>query len=183
QPIAGPGGLGGGGYQVRNFPTLWSEWNGRYRDNVRAYWRGDDGQLGELAYRLTGSSDLYESNGRRPNASINFVTAHDGFTMRDLVSYDHKHNHANGEDNRDGENHTLAWNSGVDGSTGDPEINELRARRVRAFLATLFVSQGVPMLVMGDELGRTQGGNNNAYCQDNEVSWVDWERADRELME
>ena len=180
--IAEPWDIGEGGYQVGNFPTMWSEWNGRYRDNVRGYWRGDDGQLGEFAYRFTGSSDLYESNGRRPNASINFVTAHDGFTLRDLVSYDDKHNEANGEDNRDGESHNLSWNSGVEGPTDDPEIDELRGRRVRAFLATLLLSQGVPMLVMGDELGRTQGGNNNAYCQDNEVSWVDWDAADRELL-
>jgi isoamylase len=180
--IAEPWDIGEGGYQVGNFPTLWSEWNGRYRDNVRSYWRGDDGQLGELAYRFTGSSDLYEGNGRRPNASINFVTAHDGFTLRDLVSYDDKHNEANGEDNRDGENHNLSWNGGVEGPTDDPEVNELRARRVRAFLVTLFLSQGVPMLVMGDELGRTQGGNNNAYCQDNELSWVDWGDVDEGLL-
>ncbi len=180
--IAEPWDIGEGGYQVGNFPTLWSEWNGRYRDNVRGYWRGDDGQLGEFAYRFTGSSDLYESNGRRPNASINFVTAHDGFTMRDLVSYDHKHNAANGEHNRDGENHNLSWNSGVEGPTDDPAIEELRGRRIRAMLATLLLSQGVPMVVMGDELGRTQHGNNNAYCQDNETSWVDWAAADQELL-
>ena len=180
--IAEPWDLGEGGYQVGNFPTLWSEWNGRYRDNVRSYWRGDDGQLGELAYRFTGSSDLYEGNGRRPNASINFVTAHDGFTLRDLVSYDHKHNEANGEHNRDGENHNLSWNGGVEGPTDDPEINAMRARRVRSFLVTLFLSQGVPMLVMGDELGHTQGGNNNAYCQDNPTAWIDWSDVDTELL-
>ena len=183
--IAEPWDIGEGGYQVGNFPTLWSEWNGRYRDNVRGYWRGDDGQLGEFAYRFTGSSDLYESNGRRPNASINFVTAHDGFTLRDLVSYNEKHNAANGEDNRDGERHNLSWNGGVEGPLGpgdDPAIEELRQRRVRGFLTTLLLSQGVPMIVMGDELGRTQQGNNNAYCQDNEVSWVDWEHVDTELL-
>ena len=180
--IAEPWDIGEGGYQVGNFPTLWSEWNGRYRDNVRGYWRGDDGCLGELAYRFTGSSDLYESNGRRPNASINFVTAHDGFTLRDLVSYNDKHNEANGEGNRDGERHNLSWNSGVEGPTDDPEIEELRDRRVRAFFATLLLSQGVPMIVMGDELGRTQGGNNNAYCQDNETSWIDWDDVDSELL-
>jgi isoamylase len=181
--IAEPWDIGEGGYQVGNFPTLWSEWNGKYRDNVRGYWRGDDRSLGEFAFRFTGSSDLYESNGRRPNASINFVTAHDGFTLRDLVSYDEKHNEANGERNRDGENHNLSWNSGVEGPTDDPEILALRARRVRSFLATLMLSQGVPMLLMGDELGRTQQGNNNAYAQDNELSWVDWATADLDLLE
>ncbi len=181
--IAEPWDIGEGGYQVGNFPTLWSEWNGKYRDNVRGYWRGDGDLLGEFAYRFTGSSDLYDANGRRPNASINFVTAHDGFTLRDLVSYDDKHNDANGEDNRDGDNHNLSWNTGVEGPTDDPAIEDLRDRRVRSFLTTLMLSQGVPMLVMGDELGRTQGGNNNAYCQDNEVSWVDWEHADTDLIE
>jgi isoamylase len=181
--IAEPWDIGEGGYQVGNFPTLWSEWNGRYRDNVRGFWRGDEQSLGEFAFRFTGSSDLYESNGRRPNASINFITAHDGFTLRDLVSYNEKHNEANGEGNRDGEGHNLSWNSGVEGPTNDPEICALRERRVRSFLATLMLSQGVPMLVMGDELGRTQGGNNNAYAQDNEVSWVDWEDADIDLLE
>ena len=180
--IAEPWDIGEGGYQVGNFPTLWSEWNGRYRDNVRGFWRGDEQSLGEFAYRFTGSSDLYESNGRRPNASINFITAHDGFTLNDLVSYNEKHNMANGEENRDGESHNLSWNSGVEGPTDDPEICELRARRVRSFLATLLLSQGVPMLTMGDEIGRTQGGNNNAYAQDNEVSWVDWESADDDLL-
>jgi glycogen operon protein len=181
--IAEPWDIGEGGYQVGNFPTLWSEWNGRYRDNVRGFWRGDDRSLGEFAYRFTGSSDLYESNGRRPNASINFITAHDGFTLHDLVSYDDKHNAANGENNRDGEGHNLSWNSGVEGPTDDPEVLALRARRVRSFLATLMLSQGVPMLVMGDEVGRTQQGNNNAYAQDNELSWVDWPNADLDLLE
>ena len=181
--IAEPWDIGEGGYQVGNFPTLWSEWNGKYRDNVRGYWRGDGDLLGEFAYRFTGSSDLYDANGRRPNASINFVTAHDGFTLHDLVSYEEKHNEANGEDNRDGDNHNMSWNTGVEGPTDDPAIEALRERRVRSFLATLMLSQGVPMLVMGDELGRTQGGNNNAYCQDNEVSWVDWEHADTDLIE
>jgi len=181
--IAEPWDIGEGGYQVGNFPTLWSEWNGKYRDEVRGFWRGDDQSLGEFAYRFTGSSDLYESNGRRPAASINFITSHDGFTLRDLVSYDEKHNDANGENNRDGENHNLSWNSGVEGPTDDVEICRLRARRVRSFLVTLMLSQGVPMLVMGDEIGRTQGGNNNAYAQDNEVSWVDWLDADVDLLE
>jgi isoamylase len=181
--IAEPWDIGEGGYQVGNFPTLWSEWNGKYRDNVRGYWRGDEQSLGEFAYRFTGSSDLYESNGRRPNASINFITAHDGFTLRDLVSYNEKHNIANGEDNRDGESHNLSWNSGAEGETDDAEVLALRARRVRSFLATLMLSQGVPMLTMGDELGRTQQGNNNAYAQDNELSWVDWESADLDLLE
>ena len=180
--IAEPWDVGEGGYHVGNFPTLWSELNGRYRDNVRGYWRGDDRSLGEFAYRFTGSSDLYESNGRRPNASINFITAHDGFTLRDLVSYDSKQNDANGEGNLDGENNNLSWNSGVEGPTDDPDVLALRARRVRSFLATLMLSQGVPMLLMGDEIGRTQQGNNNAYSQDNELSWVDWAKADLDLL-
>ena len=174
--IAEPWDVGEGGYQVGNFPPLWSEWNGKYRDTVRDYWRGEPATLGEFAYRFTGSSDLYESTGRRPNASINFVTAHDGFTLPDLVSYNEKHNEANGEDNRDGESHNRSWNCGVEGPTDDPEVLELRARQQRNFLATLLLSQGVPMLLGGDEIGRTQGGNNNAYCQDNEISWFDWER-------
>ena len=181
--IAEPWDIGEGGYQVGNFPTLWSEWNGKYRDNVRGYWRGDGDLLGEFAYRFTGSSDLYDANGRRPNASINFITAHDGYTLHDLVSYEQKHNEANGENNRDGDNHNMSWNGGVEGPTDDLAIVELRERRVRSFLATLMLSQGVPMLVMGDELGRTQRGNNNAYCQDNEMSWVDWEHADTDLIE
>jgi isoamylase len=176
--IAEPWDLGEGGYQVGNFPVLWAEWNGIYRDTVRAFWKGDEGQAGGLAYRLTGSSDLYGRGGRRPYASINFVTAHDGFTLHDLVSYSEKHNEANGEDNRDGHDHNLSWNWGVEGPTDDTKIIELRERQKRNFLATLLVSQGVPMLCAGDEIGRTQQGNNNAYGQDNEISWVDW-RLDR----
>ncbi|WP_134323250.1 glycogen debranching protein GlgX [Cumulibacter soli] len=181
--IAEPWDIGDGGYQVGNFPPLWTEWNGKYRDTVRDFWRGEPSTLGEFASRLTGSSDLYAHNGRRPAASINFVTAHDGFTMRDLVSYNEKHNEANGEDNRDGESHNRSWNSGVEGSTDDPETNELRNRRVRNFLTTLLVSQGVPMILYGDEFGRTQHGNNNAYCQDNELTWVDWGTVDENLAE
>jgi glycogen operon protein len=174
--IAEPWDVGAGGYQVGNFPPLWTEWNGRYRDAMRDFWRGQPGTVGEFASRLTGSSDLYESSGRRPYASINFITAHDGFTLHDLVSYNHKHNQANGEDNRDGNNDNRSWNCGAEGDTEEPGVISLRERQKRNFLATLFLSQGVPMLLHGDELGRTQGGNNNAYCQDNEVSWVDWER-------
>jgi isoamylase len=183
--IAEPWDLGDGGYQVGNFPVLWAEWNGKYRDTVRAYWRGDPGTLGELGYRLTGSSDLYESNGRTPYASINFITAHDGFTLHDLVSYNHKHNEANGEGNRDGHDHNLSYNFGVEGPTDRPDILRQRARQKRNFIATLLLSQGVPMICGGDEMGRTQGGNNNAYCQDNETSWISWEPADedRELLE
>ena len=181
--IAEPWDVGEGGYQVGNFPVLWSEWNGRYRDTVRDYWRGEDRTLGELAFRFTGSSDLYESGGRSPYASINFVTAHDGFPLRDLVSYEEKHNQANGEENRDGTDDNRSWNCGVEGPTDDEEVNRLRARQVRNFLATLLLSQGVPMLLGGDEIGRTQGGNNNAYCQDNEISWLDWESADTGLLE
>jgi len=173
--IAEPWDLGEGGYQVGNFPAGWVEWNDRYRDAVRAYWKGDGGLIGELAFRLTGSSDLYASSGRRPYASINFVTAHDGFTLQDLVSYNEKHNEANGEDGRDGHNNNLSWNCGVEGPTDDPAINALRARQKRNFLATLLLSQGVPMLLAGDGIGRTQRGNNNAYCQDNEISWIDWD--------
>jgi glycogen operon protein len=172
--IAEPWDLGEGGYQVGNFPSGWTEWNDKYRDTIRAYWRGDGGLLDDLARRLTGSSDLYGRNGRRPHASINYITAHDGFTLRDLVSYDAKHNEANLEDNRDGSNNNLSWNSGVEGETDDAGVNALRAQRQRNFLATLLVSQGVPMLTAGDEMGRTQRGNNNAYCQDNEISWHDW---------
>lgn len=172
--IAEPWDIADGGYQVGKFPLLWSEWNGKYRDTVRDYWRGIDGNLAEFAYRLTGSSDLYEFNGRRPSASINFVTAHDGFTLNDLVSYNEKHNEANGEDNRDGESYNRSWNCGEEGETDDPEILELRQRQRRNFLATLFLSQGVPMIVSGDEMGRSQQGNNNVYCQDNELSWLDW---------
>ncbi|MFO7269973.1 MAG: glycogen debranching protein GlgX [Sphaerobacter thermophilus] len=183
--IAEPWDVGEGGYQVGNFPILWAEWNGKYRDAVRRYWRGDEAQVAELGYRLTGSSDLYASDGRRPYASINFVTAHDGFTLRDLVSYNQKHNEANGEDNRDGTDDNLSWNCGVEGPTDDPEINALRAQQQRNFLATLLFSQGVPMICGGDEIGRTQHGNNNAYCQDNEISWYDWELDDerRTLLE
>jgi glycogen operon protein len=181
--IAEPWDVGEGGYQVGNFPPRWSEWNGKYRDTVRDFWRGADQTLGEFAARFTGSSDLYESTGRRPYASINFVTAHDGFTLRDLVSYNEKHNEANGEDNRDGESHNRSWNHGVEGETDDPNIVAVRARQQRNFLATLMLSQGVPMLLAGDEIGRTQGGNNNAYCQDNPISWIDWKNADEDLLE
>ena len=173
--IAEPWDLGEGGYQVGNFPPGWTEWNGRYRDTVRDYWRGEGGVIGELASRLTGSSDLYKSDGRRPVASINFVTAHDGFTLRDLVSYAHKHNEANGEENRDGEDHNRSFNCGTEGPTDDADINLLRLRQQRNFLATLLLSQGVPMLLAGDEVGRSQQGNNNAYCQDNAISWFDWD--------
>lgn len=173
--IAEPWDVGEGGYQVGKFPLLWSEWNGRYRDTVRDFWRGEDSSLAEFAYRFTGSSDLYESNGRRPSASINFITAHDGFTLNDLVSYNEKHNEANGEDNRDGESHNRSWNCGVEGETDDLKVLRLRNRQRRNFLVTLMLSQGVPMLLSGDELGRTQKGNNNAYCQDNELSWLDWD--------
>ncbi|KOV61358.1 glycogen debranching protein [Streptomyces sp. MMG1121] len=178
--IAEPWDVGEGGYQVGNFPPLWSEWNGKYRDAVRDFWRAERGSLGEFASRLTGSSDLYQHSRRRPRASVNFVTAHDGFTLRDLVSYNDKHNVANGEDNRDGESHNRSWNCGVEGATDDPAVLELRARQQRNLLATLLLSQGIPMLSHGDELGRTQRGNNNAYCQDNEISWVHWEPADEQ---
>jgi isoamylase len=180
--IAEPWDVGEGGYQVGNFPPQWSEWNGKYRDWIRDYWRGEPGSLPELGSRLTGSSDLYGTLGRFPHASINFATAHDGFTLADLVSFNEKHNEANGEDSRDGESHNRSWNCGAEGPTDDGNIRALRRRQQRNFLATMFLSQGVPMLLHGDELGRTQGGNNNAYCQDNEVSWIDWEGADRELL-
>jgi glycogen operon protein len=173
--IAEPWDVGPGGYQVGNFPALWAEWNGKYRDTVRRFWRGDGGQVAELAYRLSGSSDLYQDDGRAPNASINFVTAHDGFTLRDLVSYNHKHNAANGEHNRDGTDQNDSWNCGVEGPSDDPAIVALRRRQVRNLLATLLLSQGVPMLLAGDECGHTQGGNNNAYSQDNHVSWLSWQ--------
>lgn len=172
--IAEPWDVGEGGYQVGNFPGLWTEWNGKYRDTVRDYWRGEPETLGEFASRLTGSSDLYEATGRRPSASINFVTCHDGFTLQDLVSYNEKHNDANGEDNRDGESHNRSWNCGVEGPTDDPAILELRAHQVRNIMATLLISQGTPMILHGDEMGRTQLGNNNVYCQDSELSWMDW---------
>ncbi|OBH06112.1 glycogen debranching enzyme GlgX [Mycobacterium sp. E1747] len=177
--IAEPWDVGEGGYQVGNFPGLWTEWNGKYRDTVRDYWRGEPATLGEFASRLTGSSDLYEATGRRPSASINFVTAHDGFTLNDLVSYNEKHNLANGEDNRDGESHNRSWNCGVEGPTDDPEILALRRRQMRNFWATLMLSQGTPMIAHGDELGRTQNGNNNVYCQDSELSWMDWSLVDK----
>jgi isoamylase len=177
--IAEPWDLGPGGYQVGNFPVLWAEWNGQYRDAVRSYWRGDRHAMAELGYRLTGSSDLYGNDGRRPTASINFITAHDGYTLNDLVSYERKHNEANGEGNRDGHDHNISSNHGVEGPTDDPEINAIRERQKRNFLTTLICSQGVPMLLGGDEIGRTQGGNNNAYCQDNETSWFDWDLDDR----
>jgi glycogen operon protein len=180
--IAEPWDVGEGGYQVGNFPPLWSEWNGKYRDCVRDFWRGTDQTLAEFGSRFTGSSDLYQGTARRPYASVNFITAHDGFTLRDLVSYNDKHNEANGEQNRDGENHNRSWNCGVEGPTEDPGILAFRARKVRNFLSTLLLSQGVPMICGGDEIGRTQRGNNNAYCQDNELSWYDWEAADQKLL-
>jgi isoamylase len=173
--IAEPWDVGEGGYQVGEFPLLWSEWNGKYRDTVRDLWRGEEQTLAEFAYRFTGSSDLYQTNGRSPHASINFITAHDGFTLNDLVSYNEKHNEANGEDNRDGESHNRSYNCGVEGETDDPEILQLRQRQRRNFLVTLMLSQGVPMLLAGDEMGRSQNGNNNPYCQDNELSWIDWD--------
>ncbi len=173
--IAEPWDVGEGGYQVGNFPVLWTEWNGKYRDAVRDFWRGMGTSLAEMGYRLTGSSDLYQGDGRGPIASINFVTAHDGFTLRDLVSYDHKHNEANGEENRDGTDDNRSWNCGAEGDTDDPDVLELRRRQQRNLLATLLLSQGVPMLLAGDELNRTQRGNNNAYCQDNEITWLAWD--------
>jgi isoamylase len=180
--IAEPWDIGEGGYQVGKFPPGWAEWNGKYRDCIRDYWRGADSMLAEFALRLTGSPDLYFKEYRHPFASINFVTAHDGFTLNDLVSYNEKHNLANGEDNRDGEDHNRSWNCGAEGETNDPEINRLRDRQKRNILATLFLSQGVPMLVAGDEIGRTQGGNNNPYCQDNEISWINWAKKDKALL-
>ncbi|MGH8906786.1 MAG: glycogen debranching protein GlgX [Egibacteraceae bacterium] len=180
--IAEPWDVGEGGYHVGNFPPQWSEWNGRYRDTVRDFWRGEPATVGEFASRLTGSSDLYQTDTRRPVASINFITAHDGFTLRDLVSYNHKHNQANGEDNGDGADDNRSWNCGAEGDTGDADVLTCRARQQRNFLATLLLSQGVPMLLGGDELGRTQGGNNNAYCQDNEISWYDWAGIDPDLL-
>jgi isoamylase len=181
--IAEPWDVGDGGYQVGNFPSLWSEWNGRFRDTVREYWRGEPASMADMASCLTGSADLYQNDSRHPHASINFVTAHDGFTLRDLVSYDHKHNEANGEDNADGESHNRSWNCGAEGPTDDPEVEVLRARQQRNFLATLLLSQGVPMILAGDEFGRTQQGNNNGYCQDNEISWVDWSSVDADLFD
>jgi isoamylase len=178
--IAEPWDVGEGGYQVGNFPVPWSEWNGKYRDTVRSFWKGDEGRIGEMAYRFTGSPDLYQHNGRRPYASVNLVTAHDGFTLNDLVSYNKKHNEANGDGNNDGDNNNLSWNCGVEGPTEDAQINALRERQRRNFLTTLFLAQGVPMLCGGDEWGRTQNGNNNAYCQDNEISWFDWMRDEKQ---
>ncbi|MFW6122823.1 MAG: glycogen debranching protein GlgX [Thermodesulfobacteriota bacterium] len=180
--IAEPWDVGEGGYQVGNFPPVWSEWNGKYRDCVRDFWRGEDQLMAEFASRVTGSSDLYENTGRLPYASINFITAHDGFTLNDLVSYNDKHNEANGEDNQDGAGDNRSWNCGAEGPTDDPEVLALRARQQRNFLATLLLSQGVPMLLGGDEIGRTQQGNNNAYCQDNEISWYDWDNIDQDLL-
>ncbi len=181
--IAEPWDVGPGGYQVGNFPPQWTEWNGKYRDTVRDFWRGEPATLDEFAYRLSGSADLYEHTGRRPVASINFVTAHDGFTLRDLVSYNEKRNEANGEDNNDGESYNRSWNCGAEGPSDDAGVNELRARQQRNFLTTLLLSQGVPMIGHGDELGRTQSGNNNGYCQDNELTWIDWANADPGLLE
>jgi isoamylase len=181
--IAEPWDLGEGGYHVGNFPPLWSEWNGRYRDSVREFWLGDSGPLADFAYRLMGSSDLYEATGRRPSASVNFITAHDGFTLADLTAYNEKHNEANGEDNNDGESHNRSWNCGAEGETDDPEVNALRGHMRRNLMATLLLSQGMPMILGGDELARSQGGNNNAYCQDNEISWFNWDDQDDVLLE
>ena len=180
--IAEPWDVGEGGYQVGKFPPGWAEWNGKFRDCLRDYWRGADSMLGEFAQRFTGSPDLYQNDFRKPTASINFITAHDGFTLNDLVSYNEKHNMANGENNNDGESHNRSWNCGVEGPTKDPEILELRRQQKRNFLSSLFLSQGVPMIVAGDEISRTQYGNNNAYCQDNEISWLNWESADKDLL-
>jgi isoamylase len=180
--IAEPWDVGEGGYQVGKFPQGWAEWNGLYRDCIRDFWRGADSILGEFAARFTGSPDLYQGDYRRPTASVNFVTAHDGFTLNDLVSYNEKHNHDNGEDNQDGDRHNRSWNCGHEGPSNDPTVVELRKRQQRNFISTLFLSQGVPMLVAGDEISRTQQGNNNAYCQDNEISWVNWSNADEELL-
>ncbi|MBV9618703.1 MAG: glycogen debranching protein GlgX [Verrucomicrobia bacterium] len=181
--IAEPWDVGDGGYQIGNFPLPWSEWNGKFRDAMRSYWKGDEGKLGEIAYRLTGSPDLYQHDGRAPTSTINIMTTHDGFTLNDVVSYNDKHNEANGENNQDGDNNNQSWNCGAEGLTDDPKINGLRRKQRRNFLTMLFLSQGVPMLLGGDEFGRTQNGNNNAYCQDNEISWFDWQRRDNELFE
>jgi glycogen operon protein len=181
--IAEPWDVGAGGYQVGNFPPLWTEWNGQYRDVVRDLWRGASTGMAELGYRLSGSSDLYQDDGRRPFASINFVTAHDGFTLRDLVTYNYKHNEGNDEGNRDGTDDNRSWNCGVEGETRDTKITTLRARQIRNLLSTIILSTGVPMITAGDELGRTQGGNNNAYSHDNELSWIDWASADQGLLE
>ena len=181
--IAEPWDIGEGGYQVGNFPAGWAEWNGKYRDCIRDYWRGQDSMLGEFALRFTGSPDLYFDDNRSPDASVNFITAHDGFTLHDLVSYNEKHNEANGENNQDGESHNRSWNCGVEGETDIPDLVALRNRQKRNLLTTLFLSQGVPMIVAGDEMSKTQGGNNNAYCQDNEISWINWQHADKELLQ
>ncbi|MDQ0107064.1 glycogen operon protein [Chitinophaga terrae (ex Kim and Jung 2007)] len=181
--IAEPWDLGEDGYQIGKFPNGWAEWNGKYRDSIRDYWRGADSTIGEFASRITGSADLYKDDYRRPTASINFITAHDGFTLHDLVSYNEKHNEANGEDNNDGESHNRSWNCGFEGPTDDPMVNALRKKQKKNLIATLFLSQGVPMLLAGDELGRTQQGNNNAYCQDNEISWLNWQQMDNDLVE
>jgi glycogen operon protein len=181
--IAEPWDVGEGGYQVGNFPPGWTEWNGKYRDCIRDYWRGADSMLGEFAARFTGSPDLYQDDNRRPTASINFITAHDGFTLHDLVSYNEKHNEANGENNQDGESHNRSWNCGAEGPTDKNEVLTLRKQQKRNLLSTLFLSQGIPMIVAGDEISRTQQGNNNAYCQDNEISWINWAEADKELLE
>jgi isoamylase len=178
--IAEPWDVGDGGYQVGNFPVPFSEWNGKFRDAMRSFWRGDEGFVGEVAYRLTGSPDLYQHDGRRPYASVNFITSHDGYTLNDLVSYNDKHNEANGDENRDGDSHNRSWNCGVEGPTDDPSIDSLRRQQQRNFLTMLFLSQGVPMLLGGDEFGRTQKGNNNAYCQDNEISWLNWQRNEKQ---
>src|SRR5690606_10802891 len=180
--IAEPWDVGEGGYQVGKFPQGWAEWNGLYRDCLRDFWRGADSMLGEFAARFTGSPDLYEGDYRRPTASINFITAHDGFTLNDLVSYNHKHNKANHENNQDGESHNRSWNCGHEGPSRDPEIVKLRQQQKRNFLTSLFLSQGVPMLVAGDEISRTQKGNNNAYCQDNSISWLNWKKVDGDLL-
>jgi glycogen operon protein len=181
--IAEPWDVGEGGYQVGKFPQDWAEWNGKYRDCIRDYWRGEGSMLGEFAARFTGSPDLYQNDYRRPTASVNFIASHDGFTLEDLVSFNEKHNEANGEDNMDGENHNHSWNCGIEGATDDPLALELRKRQKRNLITTLFLSQGVPMLMAGDEIGRTQHGNNNAYCQDNEISWLDWKNADLEFQD
>jgi glycogen operon protein len=179
--IAEPWDVGAGGYMVGNFPPGWTEWNGRYRDTVRSFWKGDGHAVSEFATRLTGSSDLYEHNGRRPYASINFITCHDGFTLQDLVSYNGKHNHANGHGSSDGDNHNLSWNCGAEGPTDNPNVLTLRSRQKRNFMATLLFSQGVPMIRGGDELSQTQQGNNNTYCQDNELTWLDWDLSAEQL--
>jgi glycogen operon protein len=184
--IAEPWDVGPGGYQVAHFPPGWAEWNDKYRDTVRAYWKGDEGKLSELATRMAGSADMFNHRGRRPWASVNFVTAHDGFTLNDLVSYNDKHNDANGEENRDGSSNNVSWNHGAEGATEDSKIINLRERQKRNLLATLLLSQGTPMMVAGDEIGHTQNGNNNAYCQDNELTWIDWSKLNdggRRLME